>query len=143
MRGLYFSVTQMVSVVLAVLLGDVSLPELLSLLPTVGQEQSSPLLLKLHDFDMFSYFILKLPERELEFRLSPRLLKLKNNNYELQLKCFHYNFYLLDRDPFSLFRLLADLCKYLLSLEFDLLILGRFCIDSALKDNPAIPTRKR
>lgn len=58
-------------------MGDVSLPELLSLLPTVGQEQSSPLLLKLQDFDMFSYFILKLPERELEFRRSPRLLKLK------------------------------------------------------------------
>lgn len=46
----------------------------------------------------------------------------------------------MDLEPFSLFLLLVDLCKYLLSLEFDLLTLGRFCIDSALNDSPARPT---
>lgn len=94
MRGLYFNVTQIVSVVLAVLMGDVSTAELLSLLPTVGHEQSSPLLLKLHDFDMFSYFNLKLPERELEFRRSPRLLKLNkcysNDHWTIHISDGHF-----------------------------------------------------
>lgn len=68
----------MVSVVLAVLGVAPSVPPPFSLLPALeGQVHSSPLLLKLHDFDMFSYFNLKLPGRELEDFRSPRLLKLR------------------------------------------------------------------
>lgn len=68
----------MVSIVLAVLGVAPSDPPPFSLLPVPdGQVHNSPLLLKLHDFDMFSYFNLKLPGRELEDFRSPRLLKLR------------------------------------------------------------------
>lgn len=119
-RGLYVRVTHIVSLVLAGSGTNISSLLPFSTLPDVptGQEHSSPLFLKLHDLDMFSYLILKLLEPLLSF---------------LPLK-------LLDLDPFSLFLLLADLWTYLLSLELALLILGLFWIDSALNDRPATPT---
>lgn len=56
----------------------------------------------------------------------------------------NYISHLFDRDPFSLFLLLFDRCKYWrLSLEFVRRMLGFFCIDSALKDNPTAPTKHK
>lgn len=109
-----------------------------------GHEHSSGLFLKLHDLVTLSYFSLKLLDRELEPRLSLRPLKLRKTVKNLKKTKTNWQHclkpYLFEREPFSLFLRLELFCRHLLSREFARLTLGLFWIDSALSDNPAIPT---